>query len=115
MDRKTSTGQAIILRGYCDLTGKPCLPGIHLIQSMVQATRSIGEALPDDFRLEAEIEVGICPRLCGLTLRAEGRAATVSRGDRILAETSEPQPNSGAFRTSLLTEASLPVLARRAH
>lgn len=115
MDRKTSAGQAIILRGHCDLTGRPCLPGIHLIQSMMQATRSIGEALPADFRLEAEIEIGTCPRPCGLTLSAEGRAVAVSRSGQLLAEVGDPMPDYGAFRITEPTAATLPALAPRAH
>lgn len=115
MDRKTSAGQAIILHGHCDLTGKPCLPGIHLIQSMMQATRSIGQALPEDFRFEAEVEIGTCPRLCGLAVSAEGRAVAVSRGDQLLAEVGDPTPNYGTFRGTEPTAAALPALAGRAH
>ena len=112
MQKKRPSQPAVMLRGYCDLTGKPCLPGIHLLQSMIQATQSIGDALPDDFFLEAVIDIDTCPRACQLALKAEGQTARIACGDNLLAEVLDDAMPSPAFRMS---EHAGPALSRRAH
>lgn len=115
MDSKRQTRHAVILHAYCDLDGRPCRPGINLVQSMMHAVRAIGPSLPEDFYLEAEVEIDTCPRVCSLSLKAEGRSACVCREGNMLAEAVHSEPEAGMFNLSGLADAAIPAIARRAH
>jgi hypothetical protein len=104
MQKSKHFRHAVTVHDYCDLLSRPCRPTINLVQAMMHAVESLGEAMLDDFGLEAEIAVETCPRICGLKLTAEGPSATVARDSVTLASTEATLLTRGAFRMSELVD-----------
>ncbi|MBL0375044.1 hypothetical protein JJB09_23800 [Rhizobium sp. KVB221] len=88
MEESRPRSHAVVLHASCSYHGKPCLPGIRLIDSMMEATASLGTVLPEDFGLQASVDIEGCPRRCQLVVSAEGRSASVFCGSEMLAEAS---------------------------
>lgn len=86
MEKSRTRSHAVILHGSCSLHGKPCLPGIRLMDSIMEATASLRSLLSDDFNLVASVEIQGCPRPCQLVISVEGRSASVFCGSEMLAE-----------------------------
>jgi hypothetical protein len=105
---------AVTVHEYCDLLNRPCRPAINLVQAMMQAVESLGEARPDDFGLEAEIAIETCPRVCSLTLTADGPSVSVSRRSVILASAEATLVTRGSFMMSELVDSASDA-SRRGH
>lgn len=104
MQKSKRFQHAVTVTDYCDLLNRPCRPAIDLVESMMHAIESLGEAMPDDFGLEAEIAIATCPRACSLKLTADGPCATVTRQSATLASAEATLLTRGTFRVSELVD-----------
>lgn len=70
---------AVIADGRCDLNGLPCLQALNLARQMARASASLDHALPEDFGVEAHVDIAECLRPCRLSMSVAGGCVSVSR------------------------------------
>lgn len=79
MQKRYFTEFAVCSDGRCDLTDLPCLRALNLARQMAGASASLGDALPEAFGLEADVEIADCLRPCRLSIAVDGPSVAVSR------------------------------------
>ena len=76
---------AVIADGRCDLNGLPCLRALNLARQMARASASLDNALPEDFSVEAHVDIAECLRPCRLSISVADGCVSVSREGAALA------------------------------
>ena len=71
---------AVIADGRCDLNGLPCLRALNLARQMARASASLDNALPEDFSVEAHVDIAECLRPCRLSMSVAGGCVAALAG-----------------------------------